>query len=146
MLGGTALAHADGLTHDERNPGLSAKHVADLGSLVDQLVDRTHPEIGHAQIGDRARPGNRSSNRSPHDRVLGDRRVDDALGAELVDQPEILVGARTAMGGREVFTQRPDQRVAAHFLGQSFANGIGKGHLGHDAPPSLVQGSGGPKS
>ena len=99
MLRGTAFAHADGLSDHKRHASLTAEHVADLGRLVDQLINRAHAEIGHTQISNWPCARDRGTHRSAHDRVFRDRRVDDALGTKFVNQTQILVGARPTVGG-----------------------------------------------
>ena len=54
MLGGGAAAGADHCADHQRRLGLAAKHVAELGRLVEDLVKADAEEIGEHQLGDRS--------------------------------------------------------------------------------------------
>ena len=77
-----AVAEAD----DERERDLAVGHVAGLGDLVDDDVVADREEVGEHQLGDRAEAGHRRAHGRADDRLLGDRRVPDAFGTELVEQ------------------------------------------------------------
>jgi hypothetical protein len=128
--------HSGGFSHDQRHARLSAKHIADFGRLVHELVHGTKAEIDHPQIGDGSRAGNRCSYGSCHDCRFGNWRVDDALRSELVDQAVVLKCTRASMRGTKVFAQGPNQLVAAHLFGQALSNGIGVGHFRHCGAPT----------
>jgi hypothetical protein len=73
-----------------------------------------------------------SANAETGEAVLGDRRVDDALGAELLEQALAhLVGA-LIFG--DFLAHQEDLGIAAHFLGhriaQGFAHGVGRSGTG----------------
>ena len=77
-----ALGHAD----HQRHGHLAAEHVADVGGVVDDLVEREQREVDRHQLDHRAQTGHRRADAHAHDRVLGDRRVADAALAELLEQ------------------------------------------------------------
>jgi hypothetical protein len=77
-----ALRHA----HDERHADLAAEHVVDVRGVVDDLVHRQQREVDRHELDDRAQAEHRRADAHADDRVLGDRRVADALLAELLEQ------------------------------------------------------------
>jgi hypothetical protein len=94
MLGGDARRGAVGTAEHDRAAHLAARHVERLGGRVDDLVDRLHGEVEGHELDDRLQPAERSADAEAGKAVLGDRRVDDALGAELLEQALAhLVGA-----------------------------------------------------
>jgi hypothetical protein len=115
------------------HPDLAAEHVADLGGLVDDLVGHAEGEVGIAQFGNGPHAEQGRADGRRHDHRLGDRRVEDALLAEQGLQSAVLAG--DAAIGAEVFAQRPDHRVAFHFLAQRQTAGFGVGHQCHAGPP-----------
>ncbi len=58
-------------------------------------------------------PIKRGADGRAHDAGLGDRRVDHALGPELLDQPLVLPEHAAAT---EILAQRPDGRIGPHRL------------------------------
>ena len=128
VLGGGRLPEPHRLPHHQRNPGLTAEHVAGLGGLVDELVDGAEGEVGEPHLHYRPGTGHRRSDRGPEDGVLGDRRVDHPFGAELLDQAAILAEHAAPA---EILAHRPDVRVAPHLLGQGAAGGLEIGHPRH---------------
>ena len=89
-----ARGGAVGAAEDDRAAHLAARHVERLGRRVDDLVDRLHGEVEGHELDDRLQPAERRADAQAGEAVLGDRRVDDALGAELLEQALAdLVGA-----------------------------------------------------
>ncbi len=79
---------------DDRAAHLSAGHVERLGGRVDDLVDRLHGEVEGHELDDRPQARERGADAEAREAVLGDRRVDDPLRAELLQQAlRDLVGA-----------------------------------------------------
>ena len=62
---------------------LAAEHVAELGGLVEDLVEADAHEVDEHQLGDRAQAGRGGAGRRADEGALGDRRVEHALAAEL---------------------------------------------------------------
>ena len=86
VLGGGAGARARGHAHDQRHRGLAAEHVAQLRRLVDDLLHRERREVRELELEDRPQAGQRRADRDAGAAELGDRRVDDPVGAEAVDE------------------------------------------------------------
>src|SRR3546814_11547322 len=73
---------------------LTAGHVMGLGGGVDDLVDRLHGEVEGHELDDGPEAVHRRADAEAGEAVLGDRRVDHAARAELVEQAQAhLVGA-----------------------------------------------------
>jgi hypothetical protein len=51
------------------------------------LVERRIDEVGELNFRDRPQPLHRHADRDTHDRRLGERRIDDAVGPELFEKP-----------------------------------------------------------
>ena len=90
-------------------------HVADL-------VEGAADEIHELEFGDRAHAGERRSEGRAYDGGLGDGRVDDALGAEAVD--ETVGDFERAAVDADVFAEAEDGGVAVHFFPDSLADGF----------------------
>ena len=71
---------------DERERHLAIGHVPALGDLVGDDVPAHGEEVAEHDLGDRPQAGHRRAHRRAEDRLLGDRRVADALGSELLEQ------------------------------------------------------------
>src|ERR1700722_16038124 len=97
-------------------------HVADL-------VEGAANEIHELEFGDGAHAGERRSEGRAHDGGLGDGRVDDALGAETVD--ETIRDFKSSAVNADVFAEAEDGWVAVHFFPDSLADGFEVGELGH---------------
>ena len=65
---------------------LAAGHVVNLRRLIDQLVHRQGDKIAEHDVDDRTHAGHRRADTDTGDAGFGDRRVDDAFGAEFFDQ------------------------------------------------------------
>jgi hypothetical protein len=76
--------------HDRRTH-LAAGHVKRLGGGIDDLVDRLHGEVEGHELDDRAQAGHSAHRRHAGKAMLGDRRVDHALGAEFLQQPWVTL-------------------------------------------------------
>ena len=86
MLRARVAAAAGGHADDDRAGALAAEHVAELGDLVDDLVEAHRRQVGEHDLCDGAHAAERGARRGADDRRLGDRRVDDALAAVLAVQ------------------------------------------------------------
>jgi hypothetical protein len=106
---------ADRHPRDQRYAALPAEHEAVLRGLVDQLVHRAQREIDHAHFDHRTQARERHADRRAHDRGFRDRRVDHALGAELLLQSPVL---RKDAAAAQVLAERHDARIGAHGLAQ----------------------------
>ena len=108
---------------------LAAGHVQRLGGGIDDLVDRLHGEVEGHELDDRLQAGHRRTDADAGKAMLGDRRIDDALVAEFLQQTlGDLVGALIL---RDLFAHDEHIRVAPHFLGHGVAQRFADGHRDH---------------
>ena len=115
----------------QRHLQLPARHVAMLGRLVDDLLGRERQEVLVHDLDDRAHALHRRADPCADDSDLGDRRVADALGAELVQQP--LGDAHRAAHLGDVLAHDEDVVVLAHRGRDGIADCFPVRELGHYA-------------
>src|SRR5258708_38306313 len=120
--------------HDQWHPGLAAEHVVDVSGAVDDLVERQQREVDRHQLEDGAQSGHRRPHADTDDRVLGDRRVADALLAELLEQP--LGDLEGAAEYADILAHQQHTLVAAKLLPQRRAERLAIAHLGHQPDAS----------
>ncbi len=135
VLGADARGRAVGPAKHDRAFHLAAGHVARLGRRIDDLVDRLHGEIPGHEFDDRLQAAKGCADAEAGKAVFGDRRIDDTVGAEFLEQTLTdLVGALIL---RDLLAHQEDVAVAAHLLGHGVAQGLAHGHgdefgaLGH---------------
>ena len=116
---------AAGAAQDERSG--SAPEVVRLGDHVADLVEGAADEVHELELGDGAHAGERRAEGRAHDGGLGDGRVDDALGAEAVD--ESVGDFEGAAVDADVFAEAEDGGIAVHFFPDSLADGFEVGKL-----------------
>ena len=115
VLCSAALARAALGAQDEWHRELAARHEVRLRRLVHELVERERQEVDEHDLDHGPQSRLRCADGNAADSRLGDRRVADALRAELLDEP--LRGApRSAF--RDVLTEHEYAWVGAHRLGQ----------------------------
>ncbi len=121
VLCGDARGGAVGAAEHDRAAHLAARHVQRLGGGVDDLVHRLHGEVEGHELDDRPQPVHRGADRHAGEAVLGDRRVDDPLRAELVEQAladlvrrpgTARLPRRAGRRGRRHASRRPWRRAA----------------------------------
>ena len=131
VLGADAGGGAVGAAEHDRAAQLAAGHVERLGGRVDDVVDRLHGEVPGHELDDRPQARHRGADAEAGEAVLGDRRVDHPLGAELLEQALAdLVGA-LVLG--DLLAHQEHVGVAAHLLGHGVAQRLAHGladHLG----------------
>ena len=107
--------------------------IADLGRLVDDLVDRGVDEVGELDLDDRAVAGHRGADPDADDRGLGQRRVEDPLLAELLRQTLGDLEDAPLRAG-DVLAEQDHAPVALHLLDQRRPDRLQVGgRLAHDA-------------
>ena len=111
VVGPAADAAADGRADDQLRRVLAARAVAVLGELADDLVVRGEDEVGELDLGDGHEAVERHADGGADDAALGERRVDDAVVAELVAEP--LRDAEDAADLADVLAQDDDARCRA---------------------------------
>ena len=93
------------------------------------MVYRLHGEVEGHEFDDRFQTGHRRTDADAGKTVLGDRRIDHALGAELLQQPlRDLVGALVF---RDLLTHDENIGIAPHLLGHGIAQRLADGHRHH---------------
>ena len=108
MLGGAAEPCADAGEHCEGDLDLPAEHIAHLGGVVQHLVHADADEVDEHQLADGSRPGGGGADGGADEGCFGQRRVQHALVAELLNQAD--GGAERPAPGvddAEMFAARP---------------------------------------
>ena len=113
MLGSAALAGAALCPQDERNGQLTAGHEMRLRRLVDELIESERQEVDEHDLDDGTQARLRRADRDAADGRLADRRVADALGAELLRES---CGRSPGPAFGHVLAQDEHARVGAHRL------------------------------
>ena len=131
-----ADAAADGRAHDHLGRVLAARAPAELRQLADDLVVRRVDEVRELDLRDRHEAVERHADRGADDAALGERRVDDAVVAELV--PEALGDAEDAADLAHVLAEHDDAIVAPHLVAEGVVDRLDHVHLGHVAAPATA--------
>src|SRR5207245_11291251 len=105
--------------------------------LADHLIHRQRDEVAEHHVADRAHARHRGADADAGVARLGDRRVDDPLGAELLDEPR--EGLERVAGLGHVFADEEHARVAPHLLRDRFLDrlAVRQLSLAHDRPPFI---------
>ena len=119
-------AGADSGADDERNARLLVREVPVLRRLVDERVDDETEEVAEHDLDDGAQALDRGAERGARERELGDRRVDDPVVAEALDETRRDVEDST---GLDVLADQDDARVALHLLGEAVADRVAEADL-----------------
>ncbi len=129
VLRGELERGAGGPPEDDRHRELALGHVVHLRRRVDDLVDGQEGEVEGHELDDGPQPRHRRAHAQPREAELADRRVHDALVAELVEQAlGHLVGA-VVLG--DLLAHEEDVRVPLHLLAERLVEGLAVGHHGH---------------
>ncbi len=124
---------------DHRHADLPPEHVADLGGLVGHLVHGEAEEVDIHEFRDRSQPRHGSADGGADDSRLADRRVEQAFGAELVDQ--VLGDPVGAAIEPDLLADDDDGRVGPHSILQGLAERIAVGDLCHGHVPCQTRAS-----
>ncbi len=87
MLASRAHACADHRAYYERTACLTTKHVAQLGSLVEDLIPADAVEINKHQFGYWTHTCSSGADRRANEPGLSDGRIEDAIAPKFLDQP-----------------------------------------------------------
>ena len=115
---------------------LAAEHIAELGGAVHQQVAGEQAEVHRHQFGDGAQPAERRPDRRADNDLLGQRRILDALLAELLE--EALGDGVGAAVARDILAQNIDALVAPHLLADRLAQRVAVGNRSHDSRHSFL--------
>ena len=96
----------------------------DLGGLIDHLIHRQADEVAEHDVDDGSHSGHCGADGDASKARFGDRRVDHTVRSELIHQSGENFEWMAGFGN--VFTADENLRIAAHFLGESFADGFGQ--------------------
>ena len=127
VLGGS---RPDDSVHGTQRDGqgcLSARHVTEFGGLIANLVHGDPEKSGDLDLNHRPVTGNRCSNARSHKAGFADRRVANALGAELFDQPS----GGSESGETNILSHDKDPFVTSHFLANGFIDRLDKSYFSH---------------
>ena len=124
---GARAAAALGAQH-ERHGHVVPEILVDRG-LVDEGIENQRHEVRIHDLENRTGAGHRSGHRHRGERLFGDRRVADAVFAELVHQA--LRNLKHASVPADVLTKKEDRLVARHFLAKRLVKGFGISQFGH---------------
>ena len=129
VLGADAGGGAIGAAEDDGAAHLAAGHIEGFGGGVDDVIDRLHGEVEGHELDDWLESVHGGTDGHAGEAVFGDGGVDDAAGAELVEQALAdLVGA-LVLG--DLLAEQEDAVVSAelerHGVAKGFADGGGLG-------------------
>ena len=119
---------------DHRRAGAPVVEIGHLGRRRDHVVHRRQQDVRESHFQDWTESSDRGDDRGPDEARFRDRRLEDAVGAELLDQPERR--ADETAEHADVLAHDIDRRVPAHFLGQRLGDGLAIRDLSHRVPLS----------
>ena len=96
-----------------------------LRRLIDHLVHRQRDEVAEHDVDHRSHAGHRRADPDAGDARFRNRRIDHALGAELLYQPRQNFERRARLG--DIFADDENRGIAAHLLGERFVDCLGEG-------------------
>src|SRR5690349_19210870 len=122
VLRGRTAHRAEHASKSDRQPGLAARHVAQLRRLIAYLIEGAIEEARELDLANRSRPGHRGADGGTDEAGLGDRRVAHARETEFVDQSL----GRPESAEHYVFAHHEGERVTLHFLAQRLVYSLNK--------------------
>jgi hypothetical protein len=126
----------NGGADDHRHPVAALRAEAHPGDLALDLVEGLAAEAEELQLADRHQPAAGQPDGGADDHRLGQRHVDDAVGAEALLQP--LGGPEHAAVDADVLTQQHHPLVALHLRPQAGADRLDHVHGRHQAPSPVA--------
>ena len=122
-------------SHDERHARLSPEHEPVLRRLVHDLVDRQTGEVDVHELDDRPEACEGGPDARPDDPDLADRRLADAVGPELREQPGGHLERAAVLG--DVLAHDQDPGIPLHLESERVTKRLGvellgRRGLGHD--------------
>src|ERR1041384_2007082 len=129
MLRGELERGSVGTAEHNRHPNLPARHVEHFRGRIHDLVEREQRKVPRHELDHRAEPAHRGADADAGESKLGDGRIDDALGAELLEQsPAHLV---RALIDADFLTHQEDVGIALHLFAQRLIQGVSIRESGH---------------
>src|SRR5438067_13663412 len=122
-----ARAHACTARSSKHRWNVSAPAIATLGRIVCQQIESARDEIDELKLGHSLHAHQSRAASRADDRSFGNRRIDHALFAEVIDQ-SVSNFERTAVSA-DVFTNHEHSRVALHLFPDALADCFN--HRGH---------------
>ncbi len=123
VLGSVGVPAADGRGQDHGDLDVAAGLVVDLGHVVVDLVEADAEEVGEHQLDDGTHALGRRADAEADEGRLRDRRVEDPIRPEPVEQPGR--GAEDPAVGADVLAEIDDGRITLHLLGDGLDHGLG---------------------
>ena len=129
-----------------RASGLAAKHVAELGDLVDQLIAADADEVGKHQFRNWTLAGQRRPSSSADNSAFGNRSINNPFGAEFAHQPDRsspdasngFLPARSPGAASNILAEHDDVLVAPHRLANGFVDRVPDCHDRHRLAPQYA--------
>jgi hypothetical protein len=111
----------------DRQTRLAARHIAQLGCLVDDLIEAAIDEGRDLDLANRPHPRHRGAHRGADEAGLGNRRIAHPLGAKL-----LMESAGTAESAEHhVLAEQEGQGIALHLFGESRSDCLQESYLRH---------------
>src|SRR5262245_20242053 len=133
MVVTAANAAADRGANHHLSCVFTARTVAVLRKLVDDLIVGRPNEVSELDLGDRHHAVQRHADRSAHDPALAERGVDHAFVAELVEEPR--GDAEYAADFADVLPEHDHSLILTHRDAQRIVDRLNHVHLRHGKNP-----------
>src|SRR5690606_32501342 len=117
-------------TEADRALEFARGHVVDLRRAVEDLVHRQDREVERHELDDRAQPEHRCTYAETGKAELRDRRIDDALLTETIEQA--LRDLVRAVVEPDFLTHQEDVGIALHFLSERLVQRLAICQYSHD--------------
>src|SRR5439155_11102544 len=114
---------------------LAIGHIARLGDLVGDHVPAGREKVREHDLRDRPKSGHRRPHGRADDRLLGDRRIADALRSKALEEADRRL--EHPAGRADVFADEIHRLIAGHLLRNAGGDRLSVAQFRHAAPPSL---------
>ena len=133
-----AAGRADRGAHDQRDLDRAARHVPELGGVVDDLVHGQEEEVAVLDVDDRPHAHDGRADGRAEEAELGDRRVEHPVGKLLLPDPSVTVNAPPHPPGTPMSSPRQktagSRRISSAI---AFAQRFGDAELFHHVASPL---------
>ena len=113
----------------DRDVELAARHGEHVRRVVHDLVEGDERKAEGHELDDRPQPDHRRADAEAGEAIFADRRVDDALRAETLEQSLADFVGAVVFG--DFFAHQEDIRVALDFFGERFVQRLAVGDFSH---------------